>query len=108
MELRNNQFVQGQLKATDSKGDDAPLKQGSTEATTDNSEVATVEIDPEDTTKLKVIGQRAGATVLRGKVTAEDLNGDGEAAELPFEVAIQVTSGEASSLAVTFGEAQDQ
>lgn len=105
VQIRNNQKVSGQLKAKDSKGDDAQIQAGSVQVSVDNSEVASVEQDPDDETKITVVGGRAGATVLRIKADA-DL-GEG-VTEITAEVAVEITAGQATGFGVEFGEPQDQ
>lgn len=108
MELRNNQFVFGQLVGTDDRGDQAPLDGTTVEATIDDTDKAEVSLDAEDPTMITVTAKRAGATVLRLKAKAKDVNGDGNVAEFSTEIALQITSGEAVGLGVNFGQPEDQ
>lgn len=105
MELKNNQFVQGTLEARDAKGDPAEIQSGSVTASSSDENVCTVEQDPDDEKKLKIVGQHAGAAVVT--VGADADLGEG-VVPIEAQVAVQITSGQATGLGVTFGEPQDQ
>lgn len=105
VQLKNSQQVLGQLVAKDAKGDDAQVQAGSVQATLDNEEVASVELDPDDQTKITVKGKRAGATVLR--ISADADLGEG-VKTITTEIAVEITAGEAVGFGVTFGEPEEQ
>ncbi len=104
-DMKNTQFLEGNLVVKDIKGDDTTVQSGSVEVSSSNEEVFTAEKDEEDETKIKVIGHRAGAGILKIKADA-DL-GEG-VRHIETEVAINVLPSEATGFSVNFGEPQDQ
>lgn len=108
VKMRNNQYVLGSLSGTDAKGDTAPIDK-ITSVESDDSNVATVSIvDGEaegDQKGLRVDGQHAGVTIGRGTV---DVRLGDEVKNVPFEFAIDITSGEAENIGINFGEPKDQ
>lgn len=103
MDFKNTEFVLGEVKALDAKGDTAQIQEGSVTASSSNEEVATTEVDEDG--KIKVIGQRAGVAIIT--IGADADLGEG-VKNITTEVAVNVTSSEAVGLGVTFGEPQPQ
>lgn len=103
MDFSNIQFVEGTVKATDVKGDDAPIQAGSVKAVSRNEDKVTTEVDEDG--KVKLIGQRAGAFIV--DITADADLGDG-VKTISLEVGGNVTGSEATGLGVQFGEPQNQ
>ncbi len=104
-DIKNNQFVEGTLVVKDAKGDNAEIEAGSVNATSSDENVFTVEKDPENEKKIKVVGQRAGAAILT--ISADADLGEG-VKTIETQVAINVLSSEATGFSVEFGEAQEQ
>lgn len=105
VKMRNNQFVQGTLEAKDAKGDAAQIEAGSVKVSSDDEGVATLEQDPDDEKKIKVVGQRAGATVVR--ISADADLGEG-VKTIETQVAVEIEAGEATGFGISFGDPQDQ
>lgn len=106
VKITDSQFVKsGELQAVDKKGFPAQVEAGSVKFSSSDEGVFTVEPDP-DSEKVAVVKAVApGAGTLTFEADA-DL-GEG-VKTITGSVTIEVTGGEASGLALSFGEPQEQ
>lgn len=102
--LKKRQFVEGQVTPTDKDGDPAAVEPGTVSFTSSDESIATVEEDPNDETKFKIIGKKAG--VAQVDFSADADRGEGVKTITGF-VAVEVLPADATGFGVTFGEPQD-
>lgn len=97
--------VTGQVTPKNKKGGDATVEAGSVTYFSSTEEVATVEEDPNDETKFKIVAHAAG--VAQVDISADADLGDGVRTVTGF-VAVEVLPAEATGFGVTLGTPTEQ
>lgn len=103
--LNNEQLIDGELQPVTKKGKPAEVQPGTVTISSSDETVFTVQRDPENEKKFKVIAQNTGVAQLDFSADA-DL-GDGVKTITGF-AAIEVVPAEAAGFGVTFGAPQEQ
>jgi len=103
--LSEVQFVEGQVTPVNRLGGPAKVEAGSVEYSSSDPLVATVEEDPNDETKFKVVAHSPGISQV--DISADADLGDGVVTISGF-VAVEVLPENATGFGVTFGAPQDQ
>ena len=103
--LTTTQFVEGQVTPTDRKGNPASVEAGTVSYTSSDESIATVEEDPNDETKFKIVAKGIG--VAQVDFSADADLGEGVKTIAGF-VAVEVLPAEAVGFGVTLGTPQEQ
>lgn len=103
--LSEVQFVEGQVSPVNRLGGPAKVEAGTVEYLSSDPSVASVEEDPSDETKFKIVAHAPG--VCQVDISADADLGEGVSTVSGF-VAVEVLPEAATGFGVTFGAPQDQ